>query len=313
MYPWTMQTAYITDPACRKHEMMAGHPEAPGRLDAIQDRLLISGVLDAIAVIDHAPCATREDLLAVHTAEHIDSMMARLPSEGYVAFDADTMANRYTGEAVLRAAGAAVQATEMVLAGEVQNAFCAIRPPGHHATREAVMGFCFVNNVAVAAQVALGRGGLERVAIADFDVHHGNGTEDIFADDDRVLMVGIFQHPLYPFSGEQPLGENIVCVPLPAGADGVAFRAAVTDVWLPALEAFRPQMVFISAGFDAHQEDPLGGLRLRAEDYRWLTERLLEVAQRHAAGRVVSVLEGGYDEPALARCVEVHLRAMAGI
>jgi acetoin utilization deacetylase AcuC-like enzyme len=308
-----MRTAYLTDPACARHEMMAGHPESPARLAAIHDRLLICGVLDAVMKIDQVVPAARADLLAAHTPQHLDQIAANLPDTGYAEFDPDTLANRYTGQAMLHAAGAAVMATEMVLAGQVDNAFCAIRPPGHHATRSAVMGFCFINNVAVAARVALGRGGLDRVAIIDFDVHRGNGTEDIFSDDERVLMVGLYQHPLYPYSDQPPCCANTVCTPLPAGADGAALRTAVEQTWLPALEQFRPQMLFISAGFDAHQEDPLGGMALRTEDYRWVTERLLEVASRHANGRVVSVLEGGYDLSALARSVEVHLRALAGL
>jgi acetoin utilization deacetylase AcuC-like enzyme len=308
-----MQTAFLSDPACTKHEMMAGHPESPNRLAAIADRLLISGVLGALLQIDETPRATREDLLGAHTSAYLDALEARLPTQGYTAFDADTMANAFTREAILHAAGAAVLATELVLSGRVKNAFCAIRPPGHHATRSQAMGFCFVNHVAVAARMALGRGGLRRVAIVDFDVHHGNGTEEIVAGDERILLVGTFQHPFYPFQGAQAQASNILSVPLAAGAGGAALRAAVTQAWLPALESFAPEMIFISAGFDAHAEDPLGGLQFVAQDFRWVTEQIMGVADRHAHGRIVSVLEGGYDDSALGRCVEAHVRALAGL
>jgi len=206
-----------------------------------------------------------------------------------------------------------VAATDAVLDGEIENAFCAVRPPGHHATRRQAMGFCFFNNVAVAARHALDRRGLERVAIIDFDVHHGNGTEDIIANDDRVLMCSFFQHPLYPNSGAQPLGDNMVNLPVPAYTKGSEIRELIDRHWLPRLEAFRPQMLFISAGFDAHREDDLGQLGLVETDYAWITRRLKGVAERHAGGRIVSCLEGGYALSALARSVASHVRVLAGL
>jgi acetoin utilization deacetylase AcuC-like enzyme len=223
------------------------------------------------------------------------------------------MACPATRQAVLRAAGAAVAATDLVLDGKADNAFCAVRPPGHHATRGAAMGFCFLNNVAIAARHALDVRGLARVAIVDFDVHHGNGTEDIIAGDDRVLMVSIFQDQFYPFTGNVPLGDNMVNVPVPAYTKGDQIRAIVETQWLPALEAFRPEMIFISAGFDAHREDDLGRLGLVEADYEWITRRIKEVADRHAEGRIVSCLEGGYALGALARSVAAHLRVLAGL
>jgi len=214
---------------------------------------------------------------------------------------------------VLRGAGAALAATDAVIDGQVANAFCAVRPPGHHATRGQAMGFCFFNNVAVAARHALDTRGLDRVAIIDFDVHHGNGTEDIIAGDERVLMASIFQHPLYPYSGATPLGTNMVNVPIAPYSRGDVVRAAVRDMWLPRLEAFKPQMIFISAGFDAHREDELGQLGLVEADYAWITQQLVDVAARHAQGRIVSCLEGGYNLGALARSVAAHLRVLAGL
>jgi acetoin utilization deacetylase AcuC-like enzyme len=214
---------------------------------------------------------------------------------------------------VQRAAGAAVAATDAVIDGEVSNAFCAVRPPGHHATRHESMGFCFFNNVAVAARHALDRRGLKRVAIVDFDVHHGNGTEDIVAGDDRILMVSIFQHPLYPGSGGVPLGPNMVNVPVPPYTRGDEIREMIEAMWMPRLEAFKPQMVFISAGFDGHREDDLGQLGLVEADYEWMTRRIKDVADRHAGGRIVSCLEGGYDLSALSRSVAAHLRVLADL
>jgi len=211
---------------------------------------------------------------------------------------------------VMRGAGAAVAATDAVIDGAVENAFCAVRPPGHHATRGQAMGFCFFNNVAVAARHALDVRGLARVAIVDFDVHHGNGTEDIIANDDRVLMVSIFQHPLYPYSGAVPLGTNMVNVPVPPYTRGPQVRALIEENWLAPLDAFRPEMIFISAGFDAHREDELGQLGLVEADYTWITEQVKAVAVKHARGRIVSCLEGGYNLSALARSVAAHLRVL---
>ncbi|MBS0319398.1 MAG: histone deacetylase family protein, partial [Proteobacteria bacterium] len=206
---------------------------------------------------------------------------------------------------------ALVLATDMVMGGEAQNAFCAVRPPGHHAVRNQAMGFCLFNSVAVGILHALEAHGLQRVAVVDFDVHHGNGTEDIFAGDERVEMVSTFQYPLYPYSGVEPLGDNMFNVPLPPGSDGHKFREAVATVWLPALEEFAPEAIYISAGFDAHREDPLAGLAFTEADYAWVTRELMRVAAKHARGRIVSTLEGGYALSALGRSVAEHVRELA--
>ena len=306
-----MSCAWITHPDCRRHEMGDGHPECPERLDAISDYLLSTRVMPYLAPCE-APLATREQLGRAHTAGYVSEIHAAAPREGYVRLDPDTSMNPHTLTAALRAAGAAVMGAEMVVSGEVKRAFCAVRPPGHHALRDRAMGFCIFNNVAVGIRHALDVLGLERVALVDFDVHHGNGSEDILADDDRVLMVSTFQRELYPFLGEVPLGANMVNVGLPPGADGEALRGAVERSWLPALERFRPQLLFVSAGFDAHRADDMAGLRFVESDYAWVTRQILEVADRHCAGRVVSCLEGGYHLFALARSVAEHVKELAG-
>jgi acetoin utilization deacetylase AcuC-like enzyme len=231
----------------------------------------------------------------------------------HMHIDPDTSMNRHTWNAVLRGAGAAIAATDAVIAGELENAFCAVRPPGHHATRTRAMGFCIMNNVAVAARYALDRHGLKRVAVVDFDVHHGNGTEDILSGDERVLMVGIFQHPFYPYSGFDTHADNMVNVPVPAYTRGPAIRELIEKNWLPRLEAFQPEMIFVSAGFDAHREDDLGQLGLVEADYTWITQRIKDVARKYAKGRIVSCLEGGYNLDALGRSVEAHVRALADV
>jgi acetoin utilization deacetylase AcuC-like enzyme len=315
------KTGFFTHPSCRKHEMGAGHPECPQRLDAIHDWLLATGVLDAVEQLQ-APQAPLADLELAHSRMHIaslrgltdglrDEMKAGGPS--HVQIDPDTSLNVHTWDAALHAAGAALAATDAVMAGELANAFCAVRPPGHHACREKAMGFCFFNNVAVAARYALERHGLDRVAIIDFDGHHGNGTEDIVAGDARILMVSFFQHPFYPYGGAHSNAPNLLNVPLPAYSKGDAVRAVVERDWLPRLEAFAPQMVFISAGFDAHRDDELGQMALVESDYAWITQRIKGVAQRHANGRIVSCLEGGYQLDALARSVEAHVRVLADV
>ncbi|WP_425509658.1 histone deacetylase family protein [Usitatibacter palustris] len=303
--------AWITHSGFRLHEMGEGHPECPERLDAISDHLLAIGVLPWLVPYD-APAATFEQLTRAHTALYVRELMAAAPTRDYVHVDPDTAMNPHSLDAALHAAGAAVLATDLVLSGEAHRAFCAVRPPGHHATRDAAMGFCFFNNVAVGVRHALDVHGLERVALADFDVHHGNGSEDILAGDDRVLMVSTFQRGLYPFLGEKPAGANMANVPLEPRSDGTALKRAFEEVWLPRLEAFRPQMLFISAGFDAHRADEMGGLRWTEADYAWITHALLDVADRHCEGRVVSCLEGGYERYALARSVAAHVRELCG-
>jgi acetoin utilization deacetylase AcuC-like enzyme len=301
-----LSIAFITHPACLLHEMGHGHPERPERLAAIEDKLITSR-LDWLVKRWEAPRAAREQLERVHDSRYIDTLERLSPDAGLVAIDPDTAMGPHTLEAALHAAGAGVLATDLVLAGQVEAAFCSVRPPGHHAERARAMGFCFFNNVAVAAAHALSHHGLSRVAIADFDVHHGNGTEDIFRDDPRVLMVSTFQHPFYPGGGVEGRSERMVNVPLPAGTAGEPFRNAVTAEWLPALDRFRPELLLISAGFDAHRDDGLAMMRLLEPDYVWVTQQLRAVAARHANRRIISVLEGGYDLQVLGRCVAAHL------
>jgi acetoin utilization deacetylase AcuC-like enzyme len=309
-----MTTAFFSHPECRFHDMGEGHPECAQRLDAIADHLLRTGLDIALDYRD-APQVTDEQLARAHASGYIGQvrdLMQQVHESGQSrAVDPDTRIGPGTLHAALRAAGAAVAATDAVLGGRATNAFCAVRPPGHHATRDQAMGFCFFNNVAVAARHALDVHGLQRVAIIDFDVHHGNGTEDIIAGDERVLMASFFQHPLYPYSGGVPKGTNMVNLPVPAYTRGPAVRELIDAMWMPRLEAFAPQMVFISAGFDAHREDDLGQMGLVEADYQWITERIKALAERHAQGRIVSCLEGGYHLDALARSVAAHLRVLA--
>jgi acetoin utilization deacetylase AcuC-like enzyme len=306
-----MQTVLLTHADCVRHEMGAGHPESPQRLKAILAAIEAAGLAGALDKRE-APEATREQIERVHEHQHVDLIFESAPASGYAFLDPDTSMNPSSLSAALRAAGALVKATDIVLSGEAKRAFCAVRPPGHHATRHRPMGFCIFNNVAIGAAHALAAHGLERVAILDFDVHHGNGTEDAFHEDPRVMLCSTFQHPYYPYSGADSGNDHIINVPLPAMTDGRGFRAAVERHWIPALDAHRPELVFVSAGFDAHRDDPLAYLKLDDEDYRWVTERLVEVADRHAGGRVVSTLEGGYNTDALGRCVVEHLRVLMG-
>jgi acetoin utilization deacetylase AcuC-like enzyme len=306
-----VSTAFITHSDCLKHEMGAHHPERPERLSAIEDQLIASGMAQVLARHE-APLATDEQLTRVHPLEYVEAIRDAAPRHGTVHLDPDTAMNPHTLAAALRAAGAGILAVDLVLRNEVQTAFCSVRPPGHHACRARSMGFCIFNNVAIGAMHALEAHGLERVAVLDFDVHHGNGTEDAFHEDPRVMLCSTFQHPYYPYCGADSGNEHIINVPLPAMTDGRGFREAVERFWIPALDAFSPQMVFVSAGFDAHRDDPLAYLKLGDEDYRWVTEKLLEVADRHAQGRVVSTLEGGYNTEALGRCVVEHVSALAG-
>ncbi|MGC1173494.1 histone deacetylase family protein [Polaromonas sp.] len=314
-------TAYFTHPDCRKHEMGPGHPECPERLDAIEDWLLTTGVGDALDRRE-APLASLGDLELGHDRMMIaairglgDQLADDVEAGGprYAQLDPDTAMNVHTWNAVLRGAGAVLAATDAVMAGEIENAFCAVRPPGHHACHDRAMGFCFFNNVAIAAKYALERHGLKRVAIIDFDVHHGNGTEDIIRGDERILMASFFQHPFYPHSGTEGRAQNMVNIPVPAYTKGAVVRELIESLWIPRLEEFRPEMIFISAGFDAHRDDDLGQLGLVEQDYAWITQRIKDVAKRHAHGRIVSSLEGGYNLSALARSVEAHIRVLADL
>jgi acetoin utilization deacetylase AcuC-like enzyme len=309
-----MTTAYITHSDCLRHEMGAGHPESPERLTAIDEHLRSAGLLDELLCLE-APLASTDDLKRVHRGAYVDLIFENAPEEGYVQLDPDTAMNPHSLDAARRAAGAGVLAIDELVAGRARNAFCAVRPCGHHATQARSMGFCIFNNIAVAAAYALEKKGFARVALIDFDVHHGNGTEDIFSApqwQDRVLMASFFQHPFYPYSGTDNPAPNMINVPLPAGSDGAAASNAVTQEWLPALENFKPQLILISAGFDAHREDLLGGLALVEADYAWMTRELMALAARHAQERIVSLLEGGYNLSALGRSAVAHVKTLAG-
>ena len=316
-----MTTGYFTHADCRQHEMGPGHPECPERLDAINDRLIATGLAGLLEQRE-APLASLSDIELAHDRMMVAAVHGLSEQLGddiaaggprYVQLDPDTSLNIHSWHAVLRASGAALAATDAVMAGELQNAFCAVRPPGHHATHSRAMGFCVFNTIAIAAKYALQRHGLERVAVVDFDVHHGNGTEDILGNDPRALMVGIFQHPFYPGTGANSPAANMLNLPVPAYTKGDVVRELIKTHWLPALDEFKPQMIFISAGFDAHREDDLGQLGLVEADYTWITQQICAVANKHAQGRIVSSLEGGYNLSALGRSVEAHLRVLADV
>jgi len=289
------------------HDMGAHHPESPRRLGQIEDRLLISGLGDFLQRYE-APRAEIAALERVHDALHVQHILTADVTAGEIEIDPDTLMNAHSQEAALRAAGAGILGVDLALDGKAGLSFCAVRPPGHHAERLKAMGFCFFNNVAVAAGHALSRG-LERVAILDFDLHYGNGTADIFAKDPRVLMCSTYQQPLYPDWSGIPGATNLIDVPLSPYTNSSTFRAAIREFWVPALNDFAPQIFLISAGFDAHQRDPLGDLKLTTEDFRWIGTLIRELAEQHCDGRVVATLEGGYDVDALAVSVEAFLRA----
>ncbi|OGT57777.1 MAG: acetoin utilization protein [Gammaproteobacteria bacterium RIFCSPHIGHO2_12_FULL_63_22] len=297
-----------THPDCLQHEPGAGHPEAPARLAAVLQALHVG--LPQLQWFE-APLASNAQIARVHSDEMIFQVLAS-PAGEYVRIDADTVLSPGSAAAALRASGAGVAAVDAVMSGRIDRAFCAVRPPGHHATADAAMGFCLFNNIAVAAAHALAEHDLQRVAIVDFDVHHGNGTQDIFEREPRVLYVSSHQAPLYPGTGasdETGVG-NVVNAPLPPGAGSAVFRSAWNDRLLPALDAFAPQLLLVSAGFDGHRLDPLADLGLVADDYRWLSTRLAEVSVRHAQGRIVSFLEGGYSLTALRECSVAHLAGL---
>jgi len=301
-------TAYISHPACLQHETGSDHPESPRRLYAIEDALISDGLMNLLRRLD-APRATREQLCRVHSPEYLDEIEHRAPKSGLVMLDADTMMGPETLEAAYRAAGAMVLGVDMVIHNKIDTVFCGTRPPGHHAGRSSAMGFCIFNNVAVGAAHALDAG-LDRVAIVDFDVHHGNGTESIFQSDNRVMLCSVFQHPFYPDTSLLMDSQQIVHVPLDAGTYSDEFQSAVKEHLLPALNSFRPELILVSAGFDSHFEDSMGQLNLLDSDYYWITRKIMEVAAQHAEGHVVSTLEGGYELHALGRAVIQHIRAL---
>ena len=306
-----MSTAIYSHPDCLRHDMGDWHPESPDRLKAIDDQLILAR-LEGLIERRLAPLAEVPALLRNHTEGALALVRDHIPAEGeFYPLDADTILCHASYQAALRAAGAALAATDAVIAGSIDNAFCSVRPPGHHARPSEPMGFCLFNNVAVAARHALEAHGLERVAIVDFDVHHGNGTAESFRDDPRVLMASFFQHPFYPYSEPEPITATSVNIPVPARSGGDVVRQLVREHWLPALHAHRPQMIFISAGFDAHRDDDMGGMALVEADYAWITREVMAVAREHAQGRIVSCLEGGYNLSALGRSVVAHLKVLA--
>ncbi len=306
-----MSTAYISHPDFMKHEMGRHHPECPERIAAIEDQLIQSRLDAHLKRID-PPLASEADITRVHSEDHLAFVKSKAPSSGYSMIDGDTIMNPATLTVSLRAAGAAIAAVDAVMQGEVNNAFCAIRPPGHHAEPHRSMGFCVFNNVAIATRYAIEKYDLDRVAVIDFDVHHGNGTEAAFINDPHVLMCSFFQHPFYPYSGLDG-GDNMVNVPLPASTNGKIVRDMISKTWIPRLDEFKPQLIIISAGFDAHREDDLGQMGLVEDDYVWMTKQLMEVANRYCDGKIVSCLEGGYNLSALGRSVAAHLKTLAEI
>lgn len=304
-----MTIAYISHPDCAKHMTSPHHPETKERLSAIEDQLLASG-LEMILHQYQAPLATSEQLQRVHSEHYIDTMFNQAGQQERVWLDADTIMMPDTLAAARRAAGAVIKGVDLVLAGKHQTVFCGVRPPGHHAEREQAMGFCLFNNVAVGAAHALQHHGVNKLAIIDFDAHFGNGTEQIFADDNKVMICSSFQHPFYPGTGTPSYRGMHINVPLAAGSDGEQFREAVETHWLPALHDFQPELILVSAGFDGHREDDMSELDWVEDDYAWVTSQIRTVADQYAEGRIVSVLEGGYALSALGRSVVAHLKAL---
>jgi len=305
-------TAYISHRDCLTHDTGEDHPENARRITAIEDRFVSTGLFDVLRHYD-APDVTREQLLRVHTSDHLETLEAMMPESGYARLDPDTVISRDSLKAARRAAGAVVKAVDLVMNGEMENAFCNVRPPGHHAESDRAMGFCLYSNVAVGAAHALETYGVQKAAIVDFDVHQGNGSEEIFSNEKRVLFCSTFQHPFFPFTPLLPDATNRINVPLDATAKSEQFRAALTEHWMPALERFKPEIVFISAGYDAHRDDDMSYVSLTDQDFRWVTEQIIQVAGASASGRIVSVLEGGYELSSLARCVETHVRMLMGL
>lgn len=304
-----MRIQFITHEDFLQHDTGVQHPENAARLTAIRDHLIKDGIGDYLDYVDALP-AEKTQLERVHDPQFVDAIFALAPSAGKQWIDQDTVMSPGTLRASLLAAGAVVQGVEEAVSGIHRRVFCSVRPPGHHAEYGKAMGFCIFNNVAVGAIHALDVLGLDRIAIIDFDVHHGNGTEDILSGDDRVLYFSSFQHPLFPLSGTGFTADNVINSPLPSGMTGDGFRSVVSSSWLPRIDDFEPELLLVSAGFDAHALDPLGGLNFSASDYVWITEQIVAAANKHADGRIVSVLEGGYNLSALGQSVAAHLKAM---
>jgi acetoin utilization deacetylase AcuC-like enzyme len=306
-----MAITLFSHPSCYRHLAGEDHPEQPARLSAINDQLIRSGLEFVLQQRDASP-ATKQDLYRAHSRLYVDQLFAKAPQQGFIWLDPDTQMMSHSLEAALHAAGAAINAVDQVMGGTNEQAFCNIRPPGHHATRDQAMGFCLFNNIAVAASYAMEKYQLSRIAIVDFDVHHGNGTEDIFSGDERVLFCSSFQHPFYPHTGTTATAANIINVPLPALCKPQQWREQVAAHWFSPLQQFAPQLLLISAGFDGHREDDMAQFLLSEDDYSWLTTELKRIADQHCHGRIVSILEGGYALSALGRSVVAHLKALIG-
>lgn len=307
-----MKTALIMHDACALHEMSPQHPESPKRLGAITDQLKSRNLFDLMQQKE-APLVAKEHLVRAHGEDYVEHIFGSSPSEGIIQLDADTAMNPHSLEASQRAAGAGVLAVDEIVAGKYKSAFCAVRPPGHHAERKRAMGFCLFGSIAVAALYAVEVLGMQRVAIVDFDVHHGNGTEDIVHENPKILFCSSFQHPFYPGYFRPSVKGQLENVPLPAGTASAEFREAILSRWMPALEDYQPEMLFISAGFDAHRDDPLANLLLVDEDFAWITQQLVDVADRYCDGRIVSMLEGGYNLAALGRSASEHAKVLMDV
>jgi acetoin utilization deacetylase AcuC-like enzyme len=303
-----MSFVFISHPSCGLHDAGEEHPESPDRLHAINDRLIASG-LDFVIDKQQAFQASKEQLCLAHDKSYVDKVFASAPDQGIVHLDPDTQMMPRSLEAALYAVGANVMAVDLVMQGKAEQVFCAVRPPGHHAERDKAMGFCIFNNIAVAGAYAMQHYGLARIAIIDFDVHHGNGTENIFFDDQRVLFCSSFEYPFYPYN-VGPGNEHILNLPLPAGTHGDEFMQAVSEQWLAKLDAFAPQLILISAGFDGHYEDEMAHFNLVETDYYWITAELKKLANKHCQGKMISTLEGGYALSALGRSVTVHIKGL---
>lgn len=304
-----MSTAFISHPDTLLHVMDGSHPESPARITAIKNALIQKGIYQKLDIYE-APAAKDSELQRVHTADYVQKIRALSPKAGLVRLDADTAMGPMSLSAALHASGAAVFATDLVMRNMADNAFCCIRPPGHHAGRANSAGFCIFNHVAVGVAHAFEKYGIKRAAIIDFDVHHGDGTEDIFKNDPRVMLCSTFQHPFYPHRGADTRSDRMLNIPLPAKSEGRKFQQVFEQEFLPALNHFKPEIIYISAGFDAHADDPLADLRLLAADYAWMTGFIKKVANEHARGRVISSLEGGYHLGALAEAACSHIEAL---
>lgn len=307
-----MITSFITHEDCALHDMGPWHPENPMRINAIIEQLKLSGLMNQLMQYKARP-VTEEQLYRVHPKAHVRSLELSLPESGFTTIEEETLLCPRSLEAASYAAGAVVRGVNQVFRNQADNVFCAIRPPGHHAEKVESLGFCFYNNAAVGALHAIEEYGLERVAIFDFDVHHANGTVDIFRDDPRVMVCSSFQHPFYPWRYADLEGDNLINTPLEAHSGSLEFRRAIENSWLPAIQNFKPQLFIISAGFDAHREDEMGELNLEDDDYHWVTHFLMEQAQSFSDGKVVSVLEGGYNLNSLARSVHRHIEALQNL